>query len=473
MNYKYKTQPWEHQVKALDYLYHNAPAALYTDMGTGKTKVMIDLIVNKGYRTVLVVCTNKGCEVWEKQIQIHSNIRTENILNLAGMSTSRKTSLLKERLSLETQDDPLIVIVNYEGVWRPGFGELLESRKVPLDCIICDESHRIKAPGSKCSRFLARLTKKTQNRFLLTGTPMAEAPTDIYAQYRFLDPQIFGTSFARFKERYLNIDPVKSMKIGYPILDAKQPYKNLDELHDKMFSIAFRMPSSVKLPKRKNIIRHYKLSSRASRLYRRLCDDKGLILPQGVVESQNPLTLLLYKRQFTSGNLLVTDDFGDQNIVQTDTGRIEVLAELLEGLPKDEPVVVFAQFRADFDAIRSLCKKIGRGYSEVSGVENTELDWQRGKTSVIAVQYESGSESIDLTRACYCIYYTMTNRLALYLQSKKRTHRPGQTRMCVYYYIAADLSDGSGTIDRQIISAVQAKEEIIGYIMEHENTPED
>ena len=85
--YKFKTKPWAHQLMALDYLYPRDIAALYTDMGTGKTKIMIDLIMNRGFKFVLICCTNKGCAVWEKQISIHSDIRSEMVLNLAGVSS--------------------------------------------------------------------------------------------------------------------------------------------------------------------------------------------------------------------------------------------------------------------------------------------------------------------------------------------------------------------------------------------------
>ena len=64
----YKTEPWKHQKKALSYLYRRDTAALYTDMGTGKTKIMIDLIQSRGFKRVLVVAPNKACEVWEEQI---------------------------------------------------------------------------------------------------------------------------------------------------------------------------------------------------------------------------------------------------------------------------------------------------------------------------------------------------------------------------------------------------------------------
>ena len=116
-----------------------------------------------------------------------------------------------------------------------------------------------------------------------------------------------------------------------------------------------------------------------------------------------------------------------------------------------------------------MCKELDRGYSEISGVEDTEKAWQKGKTSIVAVQYSSGSESIDLTRAHYCIYYSLTYSLALYLQSKKRVHRPGQTETVTYYHIVGQLSKGK-SIDELIMSALKEKKKVVDYIVEN-STP--
>ena len=142
----------------------------------------------------------------------------------------------------------------------------------------------------------------------------------------------------------------------------------------------------------------------------------------------------------------------------------EALQELLEGLPSDEPVVVFARYRRDLETIRLVCEKLHRGFSELSGEEDTEPDWQVGKTSVLAVQFSSGSESVDFTRARYCVYYSHTVSLAQYLQSKKRIHRPGQTRSVIYYHLIAELNKGKSE-DEKYIEAYKRKQDVIDYIM--------
>lgn len=468
---RFKTKPWKHQLLALKFMMERKQAALYTDMGTGKSKVMIDMIVNKGYKLVLIVCTNKGCEVWEKQFRLHSLFRPQNVLNLSGKPTPKKVQDVQQRLSRRPQcpsSETLVLLVNYEGVWRDKFIQYLLRKTVPIDCVICDESHRIKSPASKCSRALARLGRKVSDRYLVTGTPLAESPMDVYAQYRFLDPSIFGTNFTLFKERYQNVDLRRSMAVGYTVLDKHQPYKNLDELRERVYSIAFKIPSSVKLPKQNNRIRHFRLSEKASRVYRKMCEDGVLRNGEWYCEAENALTMQIRKRQIASGFVSTVNDIEEKKIFRLDTSRQEVLTDILDSLDPSEPVVVFAQYAYDLRQVRTACQASGRNYSELSGKEDTEADWQAGKTTVLGVQFYKGSESADFTKARYLVYYTMTDRLALYEQSKKRIHRPGQTRPVFYIHLVADLHDGSKTIDSTIIEAVRLKKDIVEYVMEKE-----
>lgn len=457
----YKTKPWAHQIKALEYLYDRDTAALYTDMGTGKSKIMIDLIANREWERIVIVCTKKGCQSWVKQFKFHYPDDNVIVKNLTDYSTTDKIVQMKAVLQ-SCGDNKVVFIVNYESIWRPPFCDKLLKEKI--DCIICDESHRIKSPGSKCSRYLTKIGKRVKCRYLVTGTPLAEDPVDIYAQYRFLDPSIFGTNLTLFRDRYLNINYALTRQLGYIVLDSRHPYKNLDELKEKMFSCAFYGKSEVKLPKKHNIIHHYDVDKKTEQMYHELKTDGMLITSEGNISVDNVLSMGMRQQQILSGTIPLTDDNEDTTPTVINSERREVLKELLLGLPKDEPVVIFARFRCDFDNIKAVCEELDRGYSEISGVRDDEKEWQEGKTAIIAVQYASGSESIDLTRAHYCIYYSLTYSLALYLQSKKRVHRPGQTHTVTYYHIVAQMKKGK-TIDEYIMGALKDKKEVVDYIV--------
>ena len=465
----YRTEPWKHQKKALSYLYKRDAAALYTDMGTGKTKIMIDLIQNRKFKCVLVVAPNKACEVWEEQISIHAIVGLFSVLRLNTFSVSKCISELSKIsgwVKQEHSEETLVVIINYEKVWREGIDRIFLSKRFGLDCVICDESHRIKTPRSNCSRYLAKLGKVVSHRYLVTGTPLAEKPTDIFAQYKFLDPSIFGTTLGRFQEEYENLDPVMTAKIGHRILDKNEPYKNLDKLREKMFSCAFYIESSVELPKQTDIEYKFHMPTKTEKLYHQVFKERVAELNGMWLESDNVLTTILRLQQITSGYAKVEDiTTKEQKILNIDTARRDELKELLPQFPEGEPVVVFAVYKKDLKNIKRTCAELGYSYSEVSGSVDTLKEWKQGKTQILGVQYSSGSESIDLTRAHYCIYYSLTQRLALYEQSRKRIHRPGQTKPVVYYHLIETMKKGL-TIDEKMYQALKNKKDIVEYVME-------
>lgn len=465
----YKTEPWKHQKKALSYLYRRDTAALYTDMGTGKTKIMIDLIQSRGFKRVLVVAPNKACEVWEEQIRIHGvdgKFLVLRLNNLSSVKVIEKLNSLPKWRQGSANSETLVFILNYEKVWRKGIDKIFLSKKLGLDCVICDESHRIKTPRSKCSMYLARLGKAVNHRYLVTGTPLAENPTDVFAQYKFLDPTIFGTNLGNFRDEYEVLDPVMTARIGHRILDKEHPYKNLDQLHDKMFSCAFYIESSVELPEQRDLTWEFHMPPRTEKLYHQVFKEKVAELNGLWLSSDNVLTTVLRLQQITSGYAAVEDiDTKEHKIINVDRARMEALRDLLEGFPQDEPIVIFARFVKDIKNIHMICNSMGITSSEVSGREDTLKDWKEGNTQALVVQYSSGSESIDLTRARYCIYYSQTQRLALYEQSRKRIHRPGQTRPVCYYHMIETMEKGL-TIDEKMYQALKNKQDIVKYVME-------
>ena len=469
MKFVYKTKPWEHQKKALSYLCRRDTAALYTDMGTGKTKVMIDMIQTRKFKRVLVVAPNKACEVWEEQIAIHGVESQFSVLRLNAYSVSKVINLLSKIPNLmksSIQDETMVFIINYEKVWRKGIDKIFLRKRFGIDCVICDESHRIKSANSKCSMYLSKLGNIVDHRYLVTGTPIAENPSDVYAQYKFLDRSIFGTNIGNFRNQYENLDPEATARVGHRILNKKEPYKNLDILREKMFSCAFYIESSVELPEQTDIVRTFSMPDKTEKLYNKVLKEKVASLNGLWLESKNILTNILRLQQITSGYAAVKDiKTKEESIINVDSARRDELKELLQEFPESEPIVVFAHFKKDLKNVKRTCKELSYSYSEVSGSEDTLKDWKQGKTRILVVQYSSGSESIDLTRARYCIYYSLTQRLALYEQSRKRIHRPGQTHPVVYYHLIEKRKKGY-TIDQKIYTALQNKKDIAEYIME-------
>ena len=465
--YKLKTNPWSHQWKALDYTMTHPVAGIFTDMGSGKTKIMIDTIVNRDFGLVLIVGTKKSCDVWEEEIKVHSDISPELIFNLCEMSSVSKTTFLTEKFGRGQKYSPRgVFIVNYESVWREPFSKLI--LKTKFDCIICDESHKLKSPSGKASRFLARLTKKVPCRYILSGTPTSESPLDIYGQYRFLSPDVFGTNYGDFKAQYENVDIQKTAFAGYTVLDNKEPYKNLDVLKEKIYSCAFYIESRVELPETFHIYIEAPLSKKAQEIYKELNKEGVYEDEDGVLETNNVLSKQTRLQQLLSGYLnLETENFTKTELVKKDNSKEESFQEIVENISFDEKIVVFAKYRKDFESIEAVCKKLKRKYGEISGVRDDYSDWKKNKIDVIAVQYDSGAESISLVEAKYCVYYSHTFSYGKYSQSVKRTHRPGQNRCVIYYHMISKVK-GIKTVDEKIREALEQKKSFMDYIMEQE-----
>lgn len=444
---------WRHQIEALEYFKPRNYGALYTKPGTGKTRIMLELIKSRDFKLTLITCPKKVCRVWPTEFNKHFRGNNYKILDVSLYANERKVTEVKKVLELN-KNIHLIIVNNYDSVWRKPLRDFL--LKIKLDCVICDESHRIKTPGSKVSRFLTLLGKRVPNRFLMTGTPLAQSPLDIYAQYRFLNPEIFGTNYAVFKERYANWIQVPG---GFSMLNKSNPYKNLDELHEKMFSCAFMPEVEQNLPPVQDILWEFDLPKKSEKYYKELKKEGVLELKEGVVDSGNVLAIITRLQQLTSGYLPT-----DEGIVEIDAARKDSFRELLESLPDGEPVVVFCRFRKDIKNCRRVVKDMGRKSSEISGVRDTSTNWYAGKTSVLVVQISAGSEGIDLTRARYGVYYTKTQALWQYQQSRKRLHRPGQVRPTTFYHIVARMSRGR-TIDEDINQSLEDNENLIDVIL--------
>lgn len=461
----FKTEPWPHQLSALKFLMTRDFGGLYTDPGTGKSKVFIDLIVNRGFKRVIISGTKKACEVWEKQFKIHAYSHTICLVNLLNLSGKEKAQQIKQCLTAPPEgllDRATVVLINYDSIWQKPLGDVLADKFKP-DCVIADESHRIKSAGGKWSLYFAKLGRRASHRYILSGSMIAEDPEDAYGQFRFMQPSIFGTNIKNFKAQYHNLDAEASMRTGYPVKDKDNPYKNMEEFYAKFWEHVFRIPSSVKLPKRKNITVEFELYAKGNKAYHMVDKEGAIDTRQGELLIENALSKVIRRQQIASGFIPLTNDNDEVKLYNTDTARIDALEALLEDMPPKEPIVIFAKFSKDLRNIRSVCKKLGRGYSEVSGKEDTEAAWQAGKTSVIGVQYNAGSESIDLTRSRYCIYYSLMHSYTLYSQSKKRIHRPGQNRMCIYYHLLAK-TNGKQTIDHKILEALKRKKNLVREI---------
>jgi SNF2 family DNA or RNA helicase len=324
--------------------------------------------------------------------------------------------------------------------------------------VICDESHRIKKPSGKASVFCGRLRTRSRYRLALTGTPMPHSPLDIYGQFRFLDNRILGNSYHAFKQRFAVMGGFQQKQVV--------AYRNLEELEALMRTITFRVGKDVlDLPPETHVTYHCDLTPDGARAYKALEKDFVAEVKEGLITAANAMVKLLRLQQITGGTVKTDDD----RFVQIDQSKQSLLADTLEDIGTDradgfeasgEPVVVFCRFHSDLDAVHAAAASLGFTSMELSGRRDDLKEWQAGKAQVLAVQISAGGVGVDLTRARYNIYYSLSYSLGEYDQSLSRVHRPGQTRPVTHIHLVA-----RGTVDEKVIRALEARAEVIESIL--------
>ncbi|HLG97222.1 MAG TPA: DEAD/DEAH box helicase [Bryobacteraceae bacterium] len=449
-----KTKPWRHQVDAfrfaMERLLRGAGAALLAlEMGVGKTLVALMVFAALAAKRILICCPLRVVPVWEQQIERHLDLPlTVVTLDDNTGSVANKKKLAEEKLKLaEATDRPLVVIINYDSVWRAPFADWAERQS--WDLIIADESHRLKAPGGKASLAFKRLRPHARGRLALTGTPMPHSPLDVYAQFRFLNQTIFGPSFAAFRQKYAVMGGFQRKQVT--------GFQCLEELEALMRTITYRVSKNVlDLPPQTHITYTCELSSEAQRIYRDLEEDFVAEVLDGRITASNAMVKLLRLQQ-VAGGWVKTDD-GQHHRV--DSAKQNLLADTLVDIGQDEPVVVFCRFHADLDAVHDAAKSAALTSLELSGRRDELKRWQSGEAQVLAVQISAGGVGVDLTRARYSILYSLSFSLGEYDQCLARTHRPGQLRPVLHIHLVA-----KNTVDERIQRALDRRAEVVDSIL--------
>ena len=451
---------WEHQTRAAFFAHGRESCLLALEMGCGKTKVAIDhmeLSVDPIGRDcgeeplergpVLIVAPLSVLPVWTEQIKMHSrgDLRPHILRGTVGRKVNEAEKALGEGRN--------VIIVNYESLWREPLATWVLSQD--WGWVVLDEAHKIKSPGSKVSRFCARLPACSHRRLALTGTPMPHSPLDVYGIFRFLDVGLFGSSFAKFRGEFATMGGFQDKQVV--------AHRNLDKLAGMMDRITFSCKAAdvLDLPPTQDIAHPVELSTKEYRAYMGMESEFVAWLEEAGehISASNALAKIIRLQQITSGYLPIPSSEFEQ-VEQIGTSKADALRDILEGI--DEPAAVFCKFRHDLATVQRIADSLGRKYCEVSG-SRKDIDtgrWTEEQGDIAGIQIQAGGLGIDLTRARYGIYYSPSHSLGDYLQSRARLHRPGQDRPVTFIQLV-----GKQTIDEAIYKALAKKEKVIEAVI--------
>lgn len=448
---------WDHQKKAFWYASSMPSAMLAMGMGTGKTKVSIDLIQNSDFKKIVILCPKKVVKVWPKEFKKHLHpdlIDKYKVFRLDKGSTAKRAETIEFAMLVhERIGAPVVIVLNYESTRSDNISKILLGKKAHWDFLILDESHKIKAPGGSDSKFCQKLAAKSSKTLELTGTPMPHSPLDIYAQYRTLDIGIFGGSYTKFKEEYA--------ELGYFGQFEQMKPEMQDDFSTKFNLFCFQCGDEVlDLPPFQHNILTCELTPEGRKLYDNMENELFAQVDNNEISASNVLTKLLRLQQIAAGSA----KFEDGIVRRVDNSKQELLEEVLSDLPQDEAVAIFCKFHADLDTIHEVAKNLDRESLELSGRVDQLEEWEvapKGKKQILAVQLQAGGVGVDLTRTRYCIYYNADFSLGNYEQSLKRVHRAGQKNEVIYYHLIA-----LNTVDQKIYSSLAEKKDTVANAMQ-------
>ncbi len=470
------TDPWDHQLRAYNFAKDLDATMLAMWMGTGKSKVTIDLFRNREHEAVLIACPKPVMRVWPTQFETHGGDHFA-VLPLDGLPTdggTRKTPTSVAKRAAQAHDwceamrrrgRPHALVVNYEAMWQGDLAKFLLGRE--WDGMSCDESHKIKKPGGKASRFAHKIASRVRHRIAASGTPMAHSPLDVYGQYRYLDEGIFGTSYAMFRNRFAIMGGYQANVRG-----TKQPvqvvgFQNERELNELFYSIAYRCGKDVlDLPPTTNADRYCELGPQARRMYDEMDREFIAEVRDGFVTADNALVKLLRLRQMAGGFAVV--DYVDSRGVErqrfelVDDAKERLAAEVFEEIGRDDQIIALAEFHHELDALHRAAEAFGASTCEQSGRRKELDDWVDGKAQILVGQISACSTGLnELVAAHYTYYHTTGTSLVEFLQSQERTHRPGQKADCVHYVYGM----ARNTKDKTIRDNLEKRNDVIEAIL--------
>ena len=474
VNYKFKIKPFAHQVTALERGWQRPEFGLFMEMGTGKSKVLIDnlgMLYQAGEINFALVIAPKGVyRNWvAKEIPEHMSDDIPHRV-IRWVASPNKTQQAEMRSVGEEFDGLTIFVMNVESfssIKGKNAGEWMGRAFGRNGLIAIDESTTIKNHKAKRTKALMKIASAFKYKRLLTGSPVTKSPMDLYSQCEFLRPGLLGyDSYYAFQGRYA---VVQRKTMGSHAFQQVVGFRNLDELTFKIDQFSYRVlkQDCLDLPDKIYTVRYVGLTKQQRDMYNSIKQHALVMLDNGELSTAPAvITQMLRLQQILSGHLK-TDD-GDT--IYFDSKRMDALKEILE--EHDGKAIIWSRFRYDIRQItKMLNDTFGQGcaasyYGDTSDDERQRAvnDFQNSEHLKFFVGNPStAGYGLTLTEADLVIYYANDFNLETRAQSEDRAHRIGQKNNVTYVDLISE-----GTIDERIVKSLQSKIDIGAKVLGEE-----
>ena len=361
MNYKFKTKPYAHQLTALEKSWNKETYAYFMEMGTGKTKVLIDnasMLYDKGKINGLLIIAPKGVvKTWhEQEIPAHLPNHIENVTVLWQANITKGQSKKLGTL-FKTGEELHVLIMNVEAFSTTkgtDFAAKFISSHNTLMAI--DESTTIKNPKAQRTKNILKLSTRTKYRRIMTGSPITKNPLDLYSQCEFLSPWLLDyTSYYAFRNRYAEM---KTMHIHGRSIQVVDKFQNLGELSETLQGFSYRVlkEDCLDLPDKNFTKRQITLTPDQRKLYNQMKETALAHLNGKQATTMTVLTQLMRLHQITCGHFTADDG----TIQRVASNRVNELIEILSEM--EGKAIIWAHYQWDIkDIIKEIVKVYGPG----------------------------------------------------------------------------------------------------------------
>ena len=472
-DFPFTMEPFQHQIEHLRQHVNDKSWGLLWEQGTAKTKPIIEtaaLKFSEGSIDGLLVVAPPGVERNWNTDEIPKHLPPEFALDtmVQVFSTARKhTQAHKRSMNAAMNYVGLSVLLISYNAFMTAEGkklvwDFLKKRKV---LFVLDEAHNIKSPNAKRTKSIIAAGRYPVMKRILTGTPIAVGPFDLYSQIKFLDEFFWknkgihgSVEFRNHFGRWLTRDEHKRLHGYDPGYDQLIEYQNLEQLTEWLKEISDRVLKDevLDLPPKLYTKRYFDMSREQTAAYRELKEELMLEIGDNLITAELPIVRLLRLQQIACNYVPVADD-EPVHMFSAKNPRMNVMEEI-----RDEtftPGIIWARFRHDVDQLMDLFGKDAVRYDgsvDEDQAERNKLAFQRGDAQWFIGTAAKGGPGLTLTQAKVMVYYSNSFKLIDRLQSEDRCHRAGMDEHPVTYI---DLV-ANGTVDERIVENLRNKRDI-------------
>jgi SNF2 family DNA or RNA helicase len=467
--YPFKNQPYVHQAAYLQRFWQEESAALFADMGTGKSFMLINnaaMLYDKGRINAMLVVAPKGVYRNWYTGQIPEHMPEHISYTMACWSpTPRKAEKAEMDKMLNALDTLRILVMNIEAFsTEKGVAFARTFLRVTEAYMAIDESTTIKTPSAKRTKSIIKVGKEAVFKRIATGSPVTKSPLDLYSQCEFLSPTCLNyNSFYAFQARYAVLVERK-----LPTHTFKQivGYRHLDELQKKLNDFSFRVTKDecLDLPDKVFTRREIELTPEQKKAYDQMKLMALTLIDGNLMSTKNALTQIMRLHQIVCGHV----KFDDGRQEDLPNNRIKELLATIEEC--DGKIIIWANYRRDIENIKNAIAEahgmttVETYYGDTEAEDRQEIvnRFQDPKSTLrfFVGNPRTGGYGLTLTAAHTVIYYSNNFDLEVRLQSEDRAHRIGQTNKVTYIDFISP-----GTVDEHIVKALRSKINIASQVL--------